>query len=622
MSSPRPFLAATLVALAIGAASCEKKQETGTNAPLVINGTAPVVSDDPGGKPATNTPRPAIQKLNITGTITGIPDLFDAFREINARWADGDTDARAELQAGLLQAGFSPSFLDNLDLAGAHSVWFAYPQQSESATPADVNLAASIAVIDGRKVIEGAPASSRPQPLGDGMWELKSADSHLLIKENGKELLLGLSPQDIARAGSLRAEAKTDHHITSKLWNIPKDELDPAALFGLQGSSKPARELAEVLKNLESISLVADAAPDKDATLVVSADAPFSRLGIEPIGKARGSATAIEGKLPGNPMFVSTLSWGDPALLERTLTSQVPVSQLPEPFASIVKQALDASVTLLKQVANDVVIAIYVDASGKPTALVAADVKDDAKTRDAMHAIADAIKQAVEAQNTLAGKQASAKIGLEWKPGGVAVAGGKADKMVLRAPKDLAGEIGEASILLNKDALDVISMVQGNAAVIAIGPGAKALATDVAKGLAKPRKDSLAQHTGLGRLRTTMGGCQICVAFDPTAYLRFRVALMIAKDKTAAKQGKSSLAELKKVGNVGSAMVGFKVEPKQGAMGSVLPKELLFANKAAVATLKRVNDLVDAGGASVVATPPGAKKEPAPKKAPPKGKAG
>ncbi|MBK8236061.1 MAG: hypothetical protein IPK74_10925 [Deltaproteobacteria bacterium] len=442
MSSPRPFLAATLVALAIGAASCEKKQETGTNAPLVINGTAPVVSDDPGGKPATNTPRPAIQKLNITGTITGIPDLFDAFREINARWADGDTDARAELQAGLLQAGFSPSFLDNLDLAGAHSVWFAYPQQSESATPADVNLAASIAVIDGRKVIEGAPASSRPQPLGDGMWELKSADSHLLIKENGKELLLGLSPQDIARAGSLRAEAKTDHHITSKLWNIPKDELDPAALFGLQGSSKPARELAEVLKNLESISLVADAAPDKDATLVVSADAPFSRLGIEPIGKARGSATAIEGKLPGNPMFVSTLSWGDPALLERTLTSQVPVSQLPEPFASIVKQALDASVTLLKQVANDVVIAIYVDASGKPTALVAADVKDDAKTRDAMHAIADAIKQAVEAQNTLAGKQASAKIGLEWKPGGVAVAGGKADKMVLRAPKDLAGEIG------------------------------------------------------------------------------------------------------------------------------------------------------------------------------------
>ncbi|MBK8713681.1 MAG: hypothetical protein IPN32_02940 [Deltaproteobacteria bacterium] len=113
MSSPRPFLAATLVALAIGAASCEKKQETGTNAPLVINGTAPVVSDDPGGKPATNTPRPAIQKLNITGTITGIPDLFDAFREINARWADGDTDARAELQAGLLQAGFPPSFLDN-----------------------------------------------------------------------------------------------------------------------------------------------------------------------------------------------------------------------------------------------------------------------------------------------------------------------------------------------------------------------------------------------------------------------------------------------------------------------------------------------------------------------------
>ena len=127
----------------------------------------------------------------------------------------------------------------------------------------------------------------------------------------------------------------------------------------------------------------------------------------------------------------------------------------------------------------------------------------------------------------------------------------------------------------------------------------------------------------LGRLRIAMGGCQICIAFDPTAYLRFRVALMVAKDKAAAKQGKTSLAELKKVGTVGSAMVGFKVEPKQGAMGSVLPKELLFANKAAVATLKRINDLVDGGGSSsVVEAPPAPKKEPAPKKAPAKGKAG
>jgi hypothetical protein len=617
MSSPRPLLLAAALLVAVAPASCNKNKNKDTDAPLVIEGGGGTAPGGDGG--TVGQPHGVAEKIQINASISGLADVFDTLKDLNARWApDNSGDAKAEIQAGLLQMGFAPSFLDNIDLTGAHGVWFAYPQQDDAAAAGDVNLAATVAVIDGRKVIEGAPASSRPQPLGDGMWELKASDKQrFLIKESGKELLVGMSPEDVARAAKLRAELKTDQRLYAKVWNIPADEIDPAALFGLPSNTAIAKALSSVLKELGAVELFGDVGAGKDAVLTVTAEAPFSKLGIEPIGAPRAASTALESRLPGKPMFVTTMSWGDPTLLEKSIRAGVPMGMIPEQFAPIAKQAIDNTVVLLKSIANDVVLALYVDAKGKLSVVIAADVKDDAQARDAMRKITDAIKLAVEAQQTLSGSNKDAHIGLEWKPDGATISGGKADRLVLRAPKAMASELDEIAFLLDKNALESISFVKGGTAVVAMGPGAKGLAGDVMKGIGKPRKDSLAQNEGLERLRTSMGGCQLCTAVDPIAYLRFRLNMLAAKDKTAAKDAKASLAALKKAGRVGEPSLGVKVEAKKGALGVVLPKETLFADKSAIDALKKAQELVEGGG-SVATAPPAPAEKPAGKKPAPK----
>ncbi|MBC7973605.1 MAG: hypothetical protein H7138_01375, partial [Myxococcales bacterium] len=345
---------------------------------------------------------------------------------------------------------------------------------------------------------------------------------------------------------------------------------------------------------------------------------PFSKLGIEPIGAPRTAATALEGKLPGKPMFVTTMSWGDPALLEKSITTGVPMGMIPEPFTPIAKQAIDNAVVLLKAISNDVALAIYVDAKGRPSLVIAADVKDEAGAREAMRKISDAIKQGVEAQQTLSGANKDAHIGLEWKADGAAISGGKADRLVLKAPKSMTSELDEIAFLLSNNSLEMLSFVKGGTAVVTMGPNAKGLAGDVMKGLGKPRKDSLAQDEGLGRLRRSMGGCQLCSAIDPVQYLRFRLTMLAAKDKTAAKDAKASLAALKKAGKVGEPSFGVKVEAKKGALGLVLPKETLFADKSAIDAVKKAQALVDGDGATSAPPVPVSEKpagrKPAPKK--------
>jgi hypothetical protein len=96
---------------------------------------------------------------------------------------------------------------------------------------------------------------------------------------------------------------------------------------------------------------------------------------------------------------------------------------------------------------------------------------------------------------------------------------------------------------------------------------------------------------------------------------------MAAKDKGAAKAAKTSMADLKKVGDVGEPSLGIKVEPKNGAMGILIPRETLFASKAAIEALMRVNNLVEGNAIEPAPPVPPSKKEgpkTAPKKVAPK----
>lgn len=617
MSSPRSvLLAAGVAAIAFGPLSCKNQNRQGTNTPIAQDdGQGGGVEGSNGG--ANVDPDKKVAKIQVKASLTGVDDMFAAWQDFATRWMPEDkADPRADLQALLLQTGYAPSFLDNIDLTGVHAVWLAYPQQDSQSALNDANVAASVAAIDARKIIEGMPQSQRPQPLGEGMWELPAGSAKLLLKEGTKELLVGLNPQDLAEAAKLRAQVGTGRRLRARVWDMPLSDIDPATILGLPADSKLARDLGRVLKEAKAAELESEFGTSRDFEVSLAAEAPFHLLGIEPIGAPRGAATALEGRLPANPTFVVSMSWGDPALVHKILTSQIPMDQIPEPFGAIAKQAIEAANVLLDQVASDIVVAMYTDGKGSPTFMIAADVKDDAKTRDAMRQISGAIEKGVTAQHTLVGKTKDAQVGLTWKPDGAKVTGGKADELVLRPSKNMKDEAETLKTFLGRDAIEMISFVKDKTAVVTIGPGGKKLVGDVMKGLGKPRKQSLGTHAGLQRLRASMGGCSICVSGDTVAYYKFRLALLKAKkDADVAKKAKATLAKLGRVKEIGEPGVGVKVEKNRASVGVVIPQATLFPPKEQAAALREVITFVEGGGAIEAPPPPPAErpaKEPKP----------
>jgi hypothetical protein len=530
------------------------------------------------------------EMIRLHGSITNVDDMLDVIRDVNARLdPESSTDLKAEMQAMLLQFGFGPGFLSNIDLKGLHAFSFAFPQSEEAASPDAAKLSASIAVVDGRKVIESTPPPFRPQPLGDGVWEFKQNQTRVLLREAGKELLLGLDPGDLEQATGLRGLAGDQgRRVRVHAQNVPVDDIDPAELLGLPAGSKLAEGLSRVVQEATGFDLELELGTDRSVELVAGAQAPVHLLGIEPLGQPRAAATALEGRLPGRPVFVTSLSWGDPALIHKMIDNNLDVAQVPGPFQDLVRKAVGSVHAMLDQVANDAVVALYVDDRGKASLLVAADVRDANATTAAMRALNEALATAVEAQRAMAGKSKNAQFQVEHKPDGLPVPGGKADRFTLTVAKDFESDVAKAGIFLDKNKLDVISFARDDTAIIVVGAGGRKLASDISASLGKTRKDSLAQSAGLEGVRKAMGGCQICIAGDPLDYLRLRMLLLQDQDKALAKSVKPKLAELRKIEQLGESSAGLKVERDAASVAFVIPQKTIYAP---VDTWTRVREL-------------------------------
>jgi len=569
----RPLLAAVLLATPLALASCKKKNTEETQPPLAPVAGAPAGGAAGGTPQKAEEPRPAVEKITISGSIEGLDDMMAGFKKLGESYMpEQATDPKAEIQAGLLGMGFGPGFFNNLDLDGMHVLTMATP--AKGGGPQDTSLSASVAVVDARKLIENMPQSQRPAPLGNGMWELTMDDTRLLMREQGKELLLGLSNSDVDAAGKLRGQAKAGKRIRVRATNIPTDDIDPSAVLEeLPAGSELSKQLSEIIRELDAITFEADFGTTRDFQAEVGASAPFHKLGLGPIGTPRAAATTLEGHLPPDPVFVTTLSWGDPALLHK-LVDSVPMSQVPDPVKGMVEKAVKSAHALLDQVASDVAFALYVDKKGRATFVMAASVKDEAKTKAALQGVHQVLAEGVATQATMAGKNKDGAFAAKLELDGLKVPGGNADRLAITIPKDYQGDVRKAKMFLGKNQLELVSHVTNGTAVLAIGAGAKALVTDVAKNAGKPRKDSLAQHEGLQGLRKSMGGCQICMAGDPLEYFRFRLLLVRddATDKAIVKQATGHMATLGKVASIGMPGFGIKVEPEQAALGLVVPQ--------------------------------------------------
>lgn len=612
MRSAHVLLLAGAASLLVPVAGCSKKSSAETVDPASASEpVAPPADDGQANVPGNDVGIPDADKVQVLASFEGLQDMISSATDLMARieGEDPSGDPLAEVQAGLLAQGFGPGFLGNINLDGMHALKVAFPTD-DAAGPEAIDFAASMSVTDGQKLLESFPSSMRPQPLGGEMWELRQDNETLLIKQAGAELLWGRAQADVEKAAGLIKNAGTGRRVRVKAWNIPADDVDPLDLLGIPSDAPFAKAIADVLKELAAAELQVDFGSKKRLEVVASAEAPFGKLGLDPLGKVRTKATELEAKLPAGAVFVTTVSFGNPEMLHKTIDSQIPVDQVPAPFDAMVKDAIKGTHMVLNSISANVVVAIYVDKKGQATAMFAAGIKakKEDKALEGMRKIHGTMKAGLDAHAALQGKNQDAKFAVTLKEGGLKISGVKADQLTVKIPKDFQNDAEDAALFLKKNSVESVSFVQDGVAFWAIGAGARSLGSDVARSLGKDRSSSMASEGTLTTLREGMDGCQVCMSFDADEYLRVRLLDMLAKtdDKAKLKEIKKQLSKLGKLKGDAEVGVGLRFSDKDGAAGLVVPSDTLRLSKETLSGMTDVMDFVDGNGdvaVSVVEAP-------------------
>jgi len=591
---PRLPSAKILAALAVllPAPACAKKTPPATV--TVEDEPAPVADvavASPGGESARPQARPQGKPLQLKASVTALGDLLQLVKQGTQAWnPKNPIDAAAWVQAALLQMGYGPGLWNSLDLGGVMAVDATfYPDTPTS----DLRLIGSLAALSAKGVMDGMPSSQRPQPLGNGMWELIQGDLRVLLRERPTALEFALTAADLERAAGVASEASGGRRLKIHAADLPPGMLSGDLVPGLTPGLR--RQVTAVLREASSAALELDAGTDRDLVVELAADAPFERLGLGPLGPARSQPTALEGRLPAGPALVVAIPWGSPELLHKFLDSaQKVVDQVGAgAFAVQSKQLITASHTLLDQVQNDVVLAVYIGARGEFTALISADVKDEAVARKATLEVFNAIKGALTAFNTLGGDKKDASIAVNLRTGSVRAAAAAGDSLTLGLPRNMAKEAEDLQTLLDsKQQLELVTMVAGGSATLTLGADARALATEIGnagKGKARP---TLAADGGLALARAASKGCHFCVGLDPVGVARlvFHSKPELRADKARLKDLEAAAAVVTRIG--GALGFGLKLEPRRGAVAGALKKSLLVLAPADAVAVGKLLDII------------------------------
>lgn len=567
--------AASAALLLVVAPACTKKN---TNTPAVVVEDSSQQPDSGGGgggviaDPAQpKNERPTGTPVHVQASVTGLGDVLQLVKQATTAWnPKNPLDASAWVQAMLLQFGYGPGLWNSLDLTGV----FAVDATLYAQNGALGRLLGSVAATNPKGVMEAMPSGQRPQPLGNGLWELVRGETRVLLRETPKTLEFALSKEDLAKAPALAAD------VRGRRVQVRGSELPPGLLGDFVPGVLPRglrRQVAGVLNEATSAAVGVDAGTDRDLVVEVSAAAPFERLGLGPLGPARSQPTALEGRLPGGPALVVAIPLGSPELLHKAVDGGAKAAEsmgiAGGPFEAPMRDTIKASHTLLDQLRDDVVFAVYLSPKGEATVVVAAAVKDDAASRDAARSILNATKSAVTSFNTLGGSNKDAHFGVTLKTDSK-LGAGKGDVLTLAPPKNLEKDAADAAPFLSKKLeLDVVTVVSGNTAILAIGAGARDLAGS------KPSA-SLASHAGLALARSASQGCHFCVALDPAGVARLFLAVdtELRADKTRARDIDTAAATVTRLG--GAFGLGLKLEPRQGVFAAGLSKSLLVLSPA------------------------------------------
>jgi len=591
MSFVRTSLVAACLTLDVAPSGCRKD----TSPPVaVVDDDAPGQGDaqepappkDPGALAVT--PDPNAKPMRVRASAREIRDMLEFVRVAIDRWSpESAVNPEAQIQAMLLQFGYGPGMWSNLNLDGVMAIDAQFPPPG-SQMVVNNRVVGTLATLNAAKVIEAVPMTHRPQPLGNGLWELVRDEVRVLFREQAATLEFGLDMASLDEAAALAQASNTGHRVSLTAWDFPTGDFELSGLLGLPRSSL-ARTLDEIVAGMTSASFGFDAGQNRDIQLTLSAEAEFGRLGLGPLGAPRTAPTRLEQSLPGGAVSVLAMPWGSPKTVHRNLDRMVPVEQVPAPFDTMVREALASVHTILDGISDDVLMAGYLSPRGEVTVVVAAGVRDEAGTKAGIRSMVDTLTRAVASYSALSGGKADASFKTTWKPDAVRSPRGKVDQLTVTFPKNMQRELDAVAPLVSKkQAIEVYLHVDAQLAVVAIGAGAKKYVSQ----LSQSPKASLGTDAGLALARQTAGGCHFCLSVDPLATARLFLTFARLDPVDTSKQERvkidralKSLASIKLVGGAGA---GLRLDAKQGALGMGVSNSLVLPPAATVTKLMSI----------------------------------
>lgn len=586
MSRLLPAKIVAVTAVLLTAPACTHKKPP----PAVVVDDGASTQDGAGtiAEPAdgSSQARPTGKPIQVRASVEGLGDLLTLVKQATTAWnPKNPIDASAWIQAALLQFGYGPGMWNNLDLNGVMALDTAFhPDLATS----DMRLIGSVAATNPKGIMEGMPSGRRPQPLGNGLWELLYGDLRMILREQPRALEFATTQPDLERAGALAKSASGGRRLKIHASDLPPGMLSVDSIGAIPAGLR--RQVSAVLREASRASFELDAGTDRDLTLELAADAPFERLGLSPLGTARTQTTALEGRLPAGAAIVVAMPWGSPELLHKMVDNAAKqANQLGGAFEAQVRSVITASHSVLDQIQNDVVFAVYPGPRGEATILIAADVKDEAAVRKAAHDILTTAGAGVAAFNALGGDKKEASFTVTIKDKGIKSGAVEGELFTLGLPKNMASDLEDARPLLtSKNQIELAAVVSGGSAIVTIGFDAKKLANDVADGLKSARKSSLAADGGLVLARTASKGCHFCVGIEPVGFARVAVFAdkVLRADKARNKDLDAAAAVVSRLG--GALGFGLRLEPGKGALAGGLKKSLLVLSPADAAQVGKL----------------------------------
>lgn len=570
-----------LAALALSAA-CTKPQ--------------PVTQDpdagqaDPGGPSviAAAPARPPVKKTQMQFSVRELGPTLDAATAMFSIWIpDEGIDLRNQLGGALAQEGFAPGTLDLLDLQASHAGRLAIPHEGqEHARPEDVEVVAFIPSNNPKALIEALPTAFSAQPLGAGLWQGLLDDTVVAMREQSNALELALSVETLDQARPLAEAAPKDGaRMRFKAWDLPTEGIASDLPIGAGSPLEPLiRVLADIAEDLGAVEVGLDFAQTSGAELSASVEAPFERLGLEPLGAPMTGPSALATQLPAHPVFAVDVAWNDPAKLHRLLddVTRTPLNGVPSPFAEHLQTGLDGVHKALDQV-EETVFAAYLDGRGRATLVLAATVKDEQGAIEAERAVLGSMHALFSEHIKLEGNDPERRYTATFKQESLRVGGTKADHLEVTAPRWLKDD-GDTDALASivgpakKAKLDIYAAVDGKTIVVAIGAGAKSFLGGMGKGFGAPRTTSLETDGGLALARDASGGCQVCLVVEPKQVLM--MVLTVAKDdeddKGAKKKMTKGIKSVDKLSFDGQVAVGGRASNQDGQLAISVPAKVLF----------------------------------------------